>query len=291
MKDAAHRVFYWFLFLIASVTIASIAFRNFDYYTMAFEDRPFHPRYDDLKPTGLESLGYGVIGSCMIIFGVSMYSTRKRVRALRNFGSIKYFLEFHIFLCLLGPALVLFHTTFKFGGLVAVSFWSMIAVASSGIVGRYLYVQIPKGIQGNELSVKELEEDSAKLYRELSDDFGLDPVDLRKIDALASPKQVKSISISSLLTFFILNDLTRRGRLRNIVHHLHGKSVDAATIRKITSIANERIKLLRRIHFLEQVKNLFHYWHVVHLPFSIIMLVIFFIHVGVAITFGYTWIF
>jgi len=291
MKDVAHRVFLWFLFLITCVTIAGIAFRNFDYYTLSLEERPFHPRYEELKPSGFETHGYGIIGSGMIIFGVSMYSSRKRIRALRNVGSIKYFLEFHIFLCLLGPVLVMYHTTFKFGGLVAVSFWSMTAVALSGIVGRYLYVQIPKGIQGDELSVKELEEESAKLYHELSDEFGLDPVDLRKIDALASPKQMKSISITSLITFFILNDLTRRARLKRIVLHLHGKSVDAVTVKKILSIANDRIKLLRRIHFLEQVKNLFHYWHVVHLPFSIIMFVILFIHIGVAITFGYTWIF
>jgi len=291
MKDFAHQVFFWFLFLIASVTIVAIGLRNFDFYTLSFAERPFHERYDDLKPSGYESHGYGIVGSSMIIFGVSMYSSRKRIRALRNFGSIKYFLEFHIFLCLLGPALVLYHTTFKFGGLVAVSFWSMTAVALSGIVGRYLYMQIPKGIKGDELSVKELEEESEIIYRKLSNDFGIDPVDIRKIDALASPKQTRSVSISSLVTFFIVSDLTRRGRLKKIILHLHGKSVDAVTVKKIISIANDRIKLLRRVHFLEQVKNLFHYWHVIHLPFSIIMFVILFIHIGVAITFGYTWVF
>jgi hypothetical protein len=29
-------------------------------------------------------------------------------------------------------------TTFKIGGLVAVSFWSMVAVVASGVLGRYL---------------------------------------------------------------------------------------------------------------------------------------------------------
>ncbi len=291
MKDFAHQVFFWFLLFIASVTVLAIALRNFDYYTLSFEERPFHERYDELKPSGIESHGYGIVGSAMIIFGVSMYSSRKRIRVLKNFGSIKYFLEFHIFLCLLGPALILYHTTFKFGGIVAVSFWSMTAVALSGIAGRYLYMQIPKGIKGDELTVKELEQESEKMYHKLSDEFGLDPIYIRKIDALASPKQTKSVSIYSLVTFFIFNDLTRRGRLKNIIHHLHGRSIDAGTIKKIISIANDRIKLLRRIHFLEQVKNLFHYWHVIHLPFSIIMFVILFIHIGVSITFGYTWIF
>ena len=71
-------------------------------------------------------------------------------------GILKYWLEFHIFLCTLGPIMVLFHTAFKFGGLVAVSFWSMVAVFLSGIVGRFIYIQIPRSIEGRELSLSEV---------------------------------------------------------------------------------------------------------------------------------------
>jgi hypothetical protein len=39
------------------------------------------------------------------------------------------------------------------------------------------------------------------------------------------------------------------------------------------------------------MKQIFHYWHVVHLPFSVIMFVILLIHVAVTVAFGYTWIF
>ncbi|MBN1199798.1 MAG: hypothetical protein JXA23_10635 [Bacteroidales bacterium] len=38
---------------------------------------------------------------------------------------------------------MLFHTSFKFGGLVAISFWSMAAVFFSGIIGRFIYIRIP----------------------------------------------------------------------------------------------------------------------------------------------------
>jgi len=39
------------------------------------------------------------------------------------------------------------------------------------------------------------------------------------------------------------------------------------------------------------MQQLFKYWHVAHLPFAIIMLIILIIHVGVTLTFGYKWIF
>ena len=35
----------------------------------------------------------------------------------------------------------------------------------------------------------------------------------------------------------------------------------------------------------------FSYWHVLHIPLALVMLVTLIVHVGVAIAFGYTWIF
>jgi hypothetical protein len=49
--------------------------------------------------------------------------------------------------------------------------------------------------------------------------------------------------------------------------------------------------LERRIKRLEMMQNLFKYWHVAHLPFALVMLIIMVIHVGVTIVFGYRWIF
>ncbi|MFA6467993.1 MAG: hypothetical protein WCW35_03780 [Bacteroidota bacterium] len=291
MNNVIHRLYLLLLFFIVVSSISIITVRNYDYYALPDEERPFHSRYDELKPSGIESHGYGIIGAAMIIVGVITYSSRKRVRAFHQIGKIKYFLEFHIFLCLLGPILVMYHTTFKFGGIIAVGFWSMSAVALSGIFGRYLYVQIPKGIQGNELSVKELEEESAQIRKQLEGQYRLDEIDLKKIDAIAFPKQSTSASLFSMLGFFIIGDLTLRPRLHKIIRHLHSHDIDPATVKKAASIAGERIKLLRRIQFLEQLKYYFHYWHVIHLPFSIIMFIILCIHVGVAIAFGYTWIF
>ncbi len=291
MNTMVHRLFVFLLFFLALLSVGTIAFRNYDYYFLPEGERPFHPRYDELKPTGTESLGYGVIGAAMIIVGVTMYSSRKRIRAFNQIGKIKYFLEFHIFLCLVGPLLVMYHTTFKFGGIVAVSFWCMTAVVLSGIVGRYLYVQIPKGIHGNELDIKELEETNIHLRKELVEQYGLDDIDLKKIDAIASPKKQQSTSLFSVLMFFVVGDLTLRPKVSSIVRHLHSHSVDQSTIHKVATIAGERIKLMRRIQFLGQLKHYFHYWHVIHLPFTVVMFIILLLHVGVAIAFGYTWIF
>jgi hypothetical protein len=81
---------------------------------------------------------------------------RKRYRSLSYFGFLKYWLEFHIFMCIFGTILIVFHTSFKAGGLAAVSLWSMVTVFVSGFAGRVIYLRIPRTMEGRELDLKEV---------------------------------------------------------------------------------------------------------------------------------------
>lgn len=292
MKISVHTAYLVLLFALAAVGTILPPLHGCSYYSTPLEERPYHPLYDSLKPTGIVGHGYGIVGSLMILIGVSLYSSRKRLRVFASAGKIKYYLEFHIFLCLLGPILVVYHTTFKIGGLVAVSFWSMTAVVLSGLIGRYFYVQIPKGIQGNELSVGELMAENKKLAEALTTRFQLDADILRRIDAIASPpKDPAKMSMTEAMNFFLVNDLTRRARLRTVFERLERQGYHRHVLRTLRATATRRIVLTRRIALLQQFRMIFHYWHVVHLPFSIVMVVILLIHVAVAIAFGYTWVF
>ena len=125
-----------------------------------------------LKPSGILGHGFGIIGTLMMIVGVAIYMFRKRSRKLFTFGYLKHWLEFHIFLCTVGPILVLYHTSFKFGGIVSVSFWSMVLVVLSGVVGRFIYIQIPRTIQGKEIDINDL----VSMRKELSDKMNLEMI-------------------------------------------------------------------------------------------------------------------
>ena len=213
MSKTAHIVYITILSLLVLLVLAAIINSGFSYYVTNVGERFFHPDHVKLKPSGIWGHGFGILGSLFMILGVSLYMARKRYRYLYRFGILKHWLEFHIFLCTLGPILVLFHTSFKFGGLVAISFWSMVAVFLSGIIGRFIYIQIPRAIDG----------------RELSDDE--------------------------------VRDTIKDGSVE------------------------------KRMKRLALMKDLFKYWHVAHLPFALVMLIIMIIHVVVTIVFGYRWIF
>ncbi|MET0556593.1 MAG: hypothetical protein ABW221_26380, partial [Vicinamibacteria bacterium] len=108
------------LFLYLAVTGAS-------YYLAPLPERPRHPLYWALKPGGSLGLRLGVAGLAMMTV-MHVYSARKRLGFLRRLGPLRSWLDFHILLGILGPLFVVLHSSLKVGGLVAVSFWSMVAV-------------------------------------------------------------------------------------------------------------------------------------------------------------------
>jgi hypothetical protein len=246
-----HALYIAILFSLGLVIVGSPAIYGAGYYLTPLSERPFHPQYDLLKPTGLLGQGYGVIGSLLILAGVGSYSARKRLRLLSSAGKLKYFLEFHIFLCTTGPALIILHTTFKFGGLVAISFWSMIAVVLSGLVGRYLYVQIPRGLQGNELSMAELNARHALLGERLMRVHGVPPEVLARIDGLAHPaRTMGEMSALQTLKFLVLSDLQRGRKLRALLRGVRTQNAEYAAVRRFLELASDRLVLTRRIALL-----------------------------------------
>lgn len=152
-----------------------------EYYLTPLLERPFSPLHELYAPTGLIGHGFGIVGSLLVIIGVLLYSSRKRVRLLARAGRLSDWLNFHIFLCLLGPYLVVLHTTFKFGGFVAISFWSMVLVVSSGVFGRYVYVWIPKTMSGGFLGVEEMREQLTGILAKVEGQTGLPAEELREI--------------------------------------------------------------------------------------------------------------
>lgn len=60
-------------------------------------------------------------------------------------------LQFHIYTGLVGPFMVLLHTSWKFNGLAGASTLLTFIIVVSGFVGRYIYTRIPRTIDGMEI--------------------------------------------------------------------------------------------------------------------------------------------
>jgi len=245
--------------IIASAVI--LTYFGHSFYQLPLEERYYHPYYEFLKPSGIVGHGIGILGSLLIVIGLFGYMARKRMKIFSEVGVLKYWLEFHIFLCTWGTVLVLFHTSFKFGGLVSIGFWSMVIVWSSGVIGRYIYLQIPRSIEGRELNLNELSDLKDELDIELSNKYGIDFSDFKDAKFSVIKKQLSAQNISK-------NDVS-----------------------KVELLIRKQHRLNARIGRLDLMKRLFNYWHVAHLPFALIMLIIMIIHISIAWYFGYKWLF
>ena len=275
--------------LVVGFAFIFLLINGLEYYRTGLEERAFSPDHETLKPSGFTGHGLGIFGSLLIVIGVTSYMARKRYRFMSRMGLVKHWLEFHIFLCTLGPILILFHTAFKFGGLVAISFWSMVAVFLSGIAGRFIYLQIPRSIEGRELDLNEVRAMKANFTEILRNTWNLDEDSYREI---AESVQKKTESPSrNLLVSLLRNYKDDRKAVKSVRDVLKRNNLQGKDYRKIVSLVKSDIRLSRRIERLDRMKNLFKYWHVAHLPFALIMLLIMVIHVGVTILFGYRWIF
>lgn len=142
-----------YIYVLLVVTITGyLAIFGRAYYSLPLEERFYNDQHALLKASGFLGHGLGIVGTLMILFGVVLYMAAKKYGVFTRWVRLKYLLEFHIFLCTLGPILIVFHSTFKFGGLVSIAFWSMAIVVLSGVVGRFLYIRLPRDSQGRELS-------------------------------------------------------------------------------------------------------------------------------------------
>jgi len=260
---------------ITIITTIYLIYIGINYYNTPLEERFYHSQHNWFKPSGAYGHGLGIVGTLMILFGVSIYIARKRYNFLSKYIRLKYLLEFHIFLCFLGPILILFHTAFKFGGIVSIAFWSMVAVVLSGVIGRFIYIQIPRTIEGRELSLNEVKDMKTDLSSVLSDKFKI-------------PKSIIHHFVDFTTDQEYSGKKTSIHELRKI---LKNQKIPKNEIKSILKMVISERSLSRKINRLKTMQKLFKYWHVAHLPFALIMLVIVIIHVIITLVFGYKWIF
>jgi hypothetical protein len=289
MSELAHKLYIGALSMIVFITLVALAYYGMQYYNTSLEERFYHADHNLLKPSGAIGHGLAILGSVLMIIGVSTYMARKRFRWMLRMGKLEHWLEFHIFLCTLGPIMVLFHTAFKFGGIVAVSFWSMVAVFLSGVIGRFIYLQIPRSIEGRELSLSEVKDLKSDISTLLKKDYALDEKSYQ--DIVESTKKKVGVYHSNRIIRYFRSLKEDKRTISKVKLVLKQNNLKLAEARKVLKLVNNEISLNRKIDRLQTMQNLFKYWHVAHLPFALVMLVIMIIHVVVTLVFGYRWIF
>ncbi len=277
-----HSVIIFVLSLATAILIAWVIYNGWDFYTTAYGERPHHEDFRDLRPAGFIGHGLGILGTLMVLL-LLLYTARKRLKFMSHWGDVRIWLRYHIFLGVAGPILITLHTSFKFNGLVSISYWSMVAVALSGVVGRYLYQQIPRNMLGETLGAEDIESRNEELLVELSTNHGLGGKALDGLEKLAVGKLENHAAPVALFLLPWMNLFLVR-KLQSFIVGFDIKP-DPQTL----GLCRQWVLQTRRLLLFHQIRDLFHYWHVFHKPFAVIMILVMVVHVAVAVALGYTW--
>lgn len=296
-RDTGHRLRLIFGYAAAISLLLALTIYGWEYYRLDVIHRPFSPKHAILRPSGTIGLKLGFLG-LFVFFAIFLYPLRKRWPWLLKQGNTRHWLDIHVLLGLSAPFIIAFHSSFKFQGFAGIAFWIMAAVSASGVVGRYLYSQIPRSLNAAQLTQKEIQDLQTQLAVQLAEQRLLPQADLRAMLRLPSPQTVAKLPIMIAIVYMMVLDVVRMFRVARLRRHALKGFASVTTLggflptqhrelEKAIDTARQEAALAKRILFLSRSEKVFHLWHVVHKPFSYTFAVLALVHIGLVMMMGY----
>lgn len=240
-----------------------------------------------------DDLGYwlGVAGGSMMLLLFS-YPLRKHFRFAQNWGRVKWWFLVHMILGIGGPLLILLHSTFRIGSLNAgVALYSMIIVALSGVVGRFIYARVHRGLRGEQTGFKELQarakfdQDEVRSRLAFAPKVEADLKAFEQVELQARPgwltwlRQVFWLPIKQWIVYAqCVRDL--HTPIRKLARH--GKWSHADLVRREAmsrKLVRRYLNAVVRVAQYTAYERLFSLWHIAHIPFVYLLIISAIVHV------------
>lgn len=236
--------------------------------------------------TAEQGVGYwlGIAGTTAMLL-LLIYPLRKRVGGLRRIGSVAAWFRVHMMMGVVGPILILYHANFGLGSTNAnVALASMLLVAGSGLIGRYLYAKVYRGSAARIMDVRQflaaLERDDISVP--LSPDAKRAVLSrLQSFAAETFPDDVAATRRKGLLGFrfrrlrlAVAKDMAAMARTSRATKAQSKADVRAA--RRIVMAFKHLLYVAARVKTFER---LFALWHVLHLPLFLLLVIAATLHI------------
>lgn len=240
-----------------------------------------------------DDVGYwlGVVGGSMMLLLFS-YPLRKHFKFAQNWGRVKWWFLLHMMLGVGGPLLILLHSTFRIGSLNAgVALYSMVIVALSGVVGRFIYARVHRGLRGELTGFKELQARAKLDQDEVRSRLAFAPTveaDLKAFEQaeLQAPagwltyfRQVFWLPIKQWIVYRrCVHDL--RMPIRKLARHGQWSHADLMRREAMSrKLVRRYLTAVVRVAQYTAYDRLFSLWHVAHIPFVYLLVISAVVHV------------
>lgn len=240
-----------------------------------------------------DDVGYwlGVVGGVMMLL-LFTYPLRKHFRFAHGWGRVKWWFLVHMLLGVGGPMLILLHSTFHVGSLnAAVALYSMLIVALSGVVGRFIYARVHRGLRGEEVSLKELQAYVVPEQEDVRSRLAFAPTvearlrDFEQTELKARPgwltyfRQVFLLPVKQLLVYRqCVAELQQP--IRKLAAHSQWSADDLVRReRQARKLVRRYLTAVVKVAHFTAYEKLFSLWHVAHIPFVYLLVISAVVHV------------
>ncbi len=229
-------------------------------------------------------LGYslGLAGGLMMLT-LLLYSFRKHIKFMQGLGKLKYWFRIHMILGVLGPTLVLLHTTFRVGSInAAVALYSMLLVAASGLIGRFVYTRIHKGLYGSRTTLKEVRAELSESTDNVKSRLHFFPEVEKWINKFEHEALEGKRGFFAGIWYFLSFDVSRmllvwrsRRNIRQVlgVGHMDDIAKDAV------QMVSRYLLQIQTVAQFKKFEQIFSAWHVLHIPLMYMMVAAAIFHV------------
>lgn len=240
-----------------------------------------------------DDVGYwiGVTGGIMMLLLFS-YPLRKHFSFARQWGRVKWWFVVHMCLGVGGPVLILLHSTFRVGSLnAAVAMYSMLAVAGSGVVGRFIYARVNRGLHGEKAGLDELQVSAGLEQAEARSKLSFAPrveaalVHFSKTELNAQAgwlAYVRQVFWLPLHQWWVYRHCAAEmsGVLKTLAKRDGWSQRDLRRRDKhARKLVSQYLGAVTRVAQFTAYARFFSLWHVVHIPFVYLMLISAVVHV------------
>ncbi len=282
--SSSRRGAHLFYLATGALILGWLAVHGWNYYLLSRSARLASPLHESLRPAGRWGHGVGIVATAFMLLNF-LYPVRKRSRLLSGAGSIRGWLDFHMFVGFMSPLVIAFHAAFQSNNLLATgTAGALLIVVLTGIVGRFIYGLVPSD-GGKALELTEVTGRWERLRTKLQPiiDGSDDPALLhRMFDAAARPPRRGSLSVYLLSRPFAWM-LLRARLLRARLHF------DRAAYREFRAGAVQLARLRAQIGFYKSFKKLLSGWRLFHASLAGFLVVAIAAHIAVSVYLGYVW--
>jgi hypothetical protein len=222
----------------------------------------------------------GIIGFILMLLTETLYSIRKR-RQGGGWGKMETWLQVHIYTGLVGPYMVLLHTSWKFNGLAGLLALFTLIIVGSGFIGRYIYTMVPRSVDGVLVEGDELVRRMRSIDAQLRSMVvaGHEANQTQAWVLSTTPTQPLAASENSLTPLY--NSWKSRREWNKEKKRLGPGA--RQQIKQLEALLNRRATLQRQVNSLAKARQILAIWHTLHVPLGIVLFATAFAHIAAAI--------